>query len=102
MWTIYLFSFKGTIILSSLPSFSKSRPSFICKTSDIPNSSTVPPVSPVIYPNELPPKLSSFKTEDEDMQIDMVKDDSIERNETPPSLSPCPQISHTNFIIPNG
>lgn len=93
---IYIFSFKGTVILSSSPSFSKSSPSFICETSDLPNTSTV------VYPAEayLPPKLSSFKTDNEDLQIVTTKDDSIEINETPPALSP--QISHANFTIPNG
>lgn len=93
---IYIFSFKGAILLSSSPSLSKSSPSFICETSDLPNTSTG------VYPGEayLPPKLSSFKTDNEDLQIVMIKDNSIEINETPPALSP--QISHASFTIPNG
>lgn len=97
---IYIY-FKGTIIPSPLPSFSKSSPSFILKASDVPNYSTVPPVSTVVYPRELPPNLSSFKIDNEDLQIVKVEDDSTERNLTPPSLSPCPQTSHANFTIPN-
>lgn len=101
---IYIYSFKGTVIVSALPNYSKSSPTFICQTSDISNSSTIPSVSTVICPREsyLPPKLSSFQTDDEDLQIVTVKDNSIERNELPPSLSPCPQISDANFTIPNG
>lgn len=98
---IYIY-FKGSIIPSPLPSFSKSSPSFIRET-DVPNYSTVPPVSTVVYPIEacLPPNLSSFKIDNEDLQIVKVEEDSTERNLTPPSLSPCPQTSHANFTMPN-
>ena len=59
----------------------------------------------MVYPREAyrpPDNLSSFETDNEDLQITEVDDDSTERSVTPPSLASCPETSHANFTIPDG
>lgn len=87
------------------PSYSKSSPSFIKKTSEIPNYAAVPSVSRVAYPREChrpADNLSSFETDNEDFQVAEIDDDSTERSITPPSLASCPETSHATFTIPDG
>lgn len=100
-----LFTGASTNIPPPPPSYSKSSPSLLKKESDpAPKyAAAVPSVSRVVYPRECyKPMESSFETDNEDLHITEVEDDTTERSITPPSMASCPEITRATFTIPDG